>query len=386
MHPDMVSSASSPLLQASPIARAMACFLRWWGEELMSMAPERLRTWLGQDGLRVFLILDEHRARFERRQADRQALALDVALDSNVPALQAANLKRQLSSQFGNDYRLVLSLPPTAFLRRTLRLPLATEENLAQTLTFELDRYTPFKPADACFDFRILQRDPVRQIIEVDLAVVRRSDCDRLIRYASDLGLVLHGLAFNGEILGGHPSPGWHVTAAAPSSRRTLIRIACALLAALLLTTLLAIPIWQKRAAAIAILAPLAAAREAARHTSVLRDRLDGLITEHNALQDKKWASPSLVRVLDELSLRLKDDTFVLNFVFDGQTVVLHGESGSGAELVEILEASPLFHNVLFKSPLTKLQGGTHDRFHIGADISPERGAAPSAAPLAGSS
>ena len=37
-------------------------------------------------------------------------------------------------------------------LRKTINLPAAVEENLVQVLTYDLDRHTPFKPEEVCFD------------------------------------------------------------------------------------------------------------------------------------------------------------------------------------------------------------------------------------------
>lgn len=378
----MASVGQTSLLLASPIARAVARFLRWWGNELAAVVPERLSAWWSQTGQTVFLSIDGDRVVFTRRVGSTHETVLDAIFSGNniqaMPGTGGSGSERihlaseQLGKLLGKDYQLVLSLAPANFLRRTLQLPLATEENLAQTLTFELDRYTPFKPEEAYFGFRILQRNPDHQTLSIDLAVAKRSHIDRQKRLVADHGLPLSGIAFDGEILGGSVPSGQEAFGSPQSSRRVWFRVASAFLSLLLLAGLLGIPIWQKRAAAIALQAPLAEARMAAKDTDALRERLDALVAEHNRLPDMKWSSPSLVQALDEISLRLKDDTFVTNFNLDGKTIVLQGESGNGAELVELLEASPLFHNVMFKSPLTKLPGGSRDRFHISADISTE--------------
>lgn len=368
----MPPPGNAPLMQVSPIMRTLTRFLNWWGREIAELFPAWLRSWWGRGVPTIFLSLDDEQVRIERHSPGRNESIVEVALDRGNPVIQGAELLRRLAQSAGENYRLLLSLPAASMLRRRLQLPLATEENLGQTLAFELDRYTPFKPDDVYFDFRVCRRDPSRNVLEVDLAVVRRSLVDPMKHQAGAMGLPLQGMAFDGEILGGRKEPGWDHSATGKFSLRLWSRIALALLVFLLLVAFLGIPLWQKRAAAIALLQPLAEARKAATETDAMRDRLEKLVAEHNALPDKKWASPSLVRMLDELSRRLKDDTFVLTFTLEGMTITLQGESGSAAELVQILEASPQFQNVVFKSPLTKLPGGTQDRFHLGADISPE--------------
>jgi general secretion pathway protein L len=145
-----------------------------------------------------------------------------------------------------------------------------------------------------------------------------------------------------------------------------------AVAAILLLALLLAVPIWQKRATAIALLAPLEQAKAEARAADVLRDRLDQLIKDYSHLIDMKWAAPSSILVLEELSKRLPDDTFITQLDFDGKVVQIQGESASAASLVEQLENSPMFRDVGFKAQLTKIQGTQNDRFHIAAALEAE--------------
>ncbi len=136
---------------------------------------------------------------------------------------------------------------------------------------------------------------------------------------------------------------------------------------ACLLVALLVIPIWQKRAAAIELLTPLAQAKAAAQETDALREKLGKLTEEASFLPAQKWDSPSTTQMLEELTKLLPDDTFVIQLEFNGKTVQIMGETGSAASMVETLEASPLFKDVAFKSPLTKIQGSQFDRFQIGA-------------------
>jgi len=140
-------------------------------------------------------------------------------------------------------------------------------------------------------------------------------------------------------------------------------------LSAVLLAILLALPPWQKRAAAISLIAPLARAKAEAEETNALRERLGKSVEEHNFLHDKKRGTPSAVLVVEELSKLLPDDTFVMSLIFDGKTVQILGETASSTTLVETLEASPLFKDVSFKAQLTKIPGTPYDRFHLAATL-----------------
>lgn len=363
------------------LARALSRFLGWWGTELATLVPQGLQQWWrGADGM-VLVSFDGGQAIFQRPAAGHldRILAVDIRDDS----VQRLQVGRKLARAAGNSFRLFLGVPVASVLRRTLSLPLAVEENLRQTLGFELDRYTPFKPDQVYFDFRLLERDAVGRRLKVELAVIQRSVVEQLAAKAATLGLSAAGATLADQVAG---DGGFFnflpaTAASARSSSKVWWRLGLLGLATLLLATLLAIPIWQKRAAAIALLEPLALAKAAAQETDTLRDRLDKVVKDYSFLLDMKWGTPSSVLVLDELSKRLPDDTFLAQLDFDGKTLQIQGESASASGLVELLEASPMFKDVGFKAQLTKIQGTANDRFHIVAVLEEEARPKPAPAP-----
>lgn len=357
-------------MQALPIVNALARFLRWWGTELSALVPVWLRTWWSGENRIVLFSLEAGQPVFHTRAHGQYERLQTEGLDRANTSARA--LTRELARHVGSDFSLYLSVPDSQVLRRTLTLPLAVEENLRQTLSFELDRLTPFRPEQAHFGFRILDRDVKSCQFRVDLAVARKSDVEASIKSATALGFPIEGIAFGRDVLEGtaiHPS---QTSKHDQTSMRLRWRIGAIILALLLTIILLAIPIWQKRSAAIALQSPLTQAKDSAHEADTLRERLDRLEVEHNFLINKKWGGQSILVTLDELSKRLKDDTYISLFEFDGKTVTINGESSSAASLVELLEASPVFRNVAFKAPLTKHHGTAFDRFHIGFELRPE--------------
>lgn len=333
----------------------------------MAMIPVPVRRWWCEEDCVVLLRLNKANAVFERESISGLEEILTIGLGSEGFAAQRANLDRDLTRLVGKDVRLLLCLDADSVLRRTVILPLAVEENLRQALTFELDRFTPFKPEQVYFDFRVLDRDSGQRRLTVALAVVPRSLVDQEIARTVAIGVRVGGVTLADGVL--HNQERFNflpiIARERKSQRRLWARVGLSALLGLLLAALLGIPIWQKRAAAISLLEPLAKAQASATETEQLRDRLDKLVAEHDLLPSRKWDSPSALLVLDELSKRLKDDTFLTVLEFDGKSVQLQGESGAASGLVEILDASPMFKDVAFKAQLTKIQGTSVDRFHI---------------------
>ena len=60
------------------------------------------------------------------------------------------------------------------------------------------------------------------------------------------------------------------------------------------------------------------------------------------------------MRLLEELSLRLPDDTWLAQWNLTGADIEIEGTSPSAASLVEMLEASPLIASVEFRTPITR--------------------------------
>src|SRR5206468_12107035 len=80
------------------------------------------------------------------------------------------------------DARVVIALPAGQVLRKTVTLPAAVEENLHQTLAYDLDRHTPFKADEVYFDAVVVGRDTARKEIRVDLAAALKSFVDQARR------------------------------------------------------------------------------------------------------------------------------------------------------------------------------------------------------------
>ncbi len=357
-------------------------FLAWWMRELANWVPARLRSWWEETGNIVLVTMEDDKVTFARPAAGQfqQIYQVDLA-SSSATALKPITAMQQLRGKTDSNARFLLCLSSTQVLRRSIVLPLAVEENLRQTLSFELDRYSPFKQGQAYFDYLVMARDLENKQLTAEIAVASRNDVDSAVQKLASIGLAISGAVVAEDLLSlrsGYRNLLPHAAREGGKPRtRVWWRIGFASVAFLLLVAVLAIPLWQKRATAIALLEPLAAAKQAAQETDAKRNLLNQLVDEHNLFPDRKWNSYSVVRVLDELAKLLPDDTFVIQFEFDGKSVQVQGESSSSSSLVETLEASQLLKDVGFKAQLIKIQGTAFDRFHVAAVLeTPEKGLA----------
>jgi general secretion pathway protein L len=347
-------------------------FLGWWLTELGSLVPLRIRQWwLGTSRI-VVVTLHELHAVFSRPTSQGVEELFRIDAGPTGWALSPNTLQARLEEAVGDNYQILIGLPTHHALQRTLTLPSALAENLRQTLGFELDRYTPFRPDQAYFDYRVSPSEGGAKTIRVDLAAVPRNTVDRPVADLAHQGIDVEGVVLLGDLE--TPADGLRNFLPATSfTRRPSVnarrRITFIALALMLLLAVLIIPLWQKRMTAIVLLQPVAQAQAAAKETDDLRERLMAQVDTYNFLLDKKWAAYSATEVLEELTKLLPDDTYVMGFNFDGQTIQIQGETASSINMIEALEASPLFKDVAYKSPVTKMQGTPYDRFHIGATL-----------------
>lgn len=350
-------------------------FFAWWGHELASLVPAGWRHWYFGRGHIVLVGLRNDRLSLERPGTSGLETLASVDLGPLSPDERRRAAEQTLRQATGGKSFLVyLSLPAERALRKTLRLPLAVEENLRQTLTFELDRQTPFKPDQVYFDCIVRERHPAQQQLLAELIVLPRNAVDEPVGQIAALGLPLNGAVLASDVLeSGARSPNF-LSSTAPNNRfrRRLWSNAALLLLALLMTAAaVVLPIWQKRNTAMTMTSLALAAKASATQTQALRDRMDALASEYKFPVDQKNALPSTFLLVNQLTKLLPDDTWVSNLDVAGSDVQVQGETGSSSKLIELMENSGFLKEASHKSLLTQIPGTTVERFHIAAKTRP---------------
>lgn len=354
----------------------MKVFTNWWLKELSSLIPVRIRSWyLGTQN--IFAIrLDTQRLSFIQPQGNTFREISTIALESGISEGQSKNnaLRQLQAFTKGKSHRLLLCLPADRVLRKNLRLPLAIEENLSQALEFELDRQTPFKLAQVYMAYKVTRRDTGNNQLAIELSVVKKDIVDRLIEQIAAQGLHIHAVVLEQDILEfGNDCPNFlpNTTRKNLSQQGLWINLVQGSILLLLLGGALAIPLWQKREAAITLNAQAVQGKEQALRTQAMRAELENAVTEHNFLLDKKSGTLSRFILLNKLSKLIQDDTWISQLDIGETNIQLQGETGSSSKLVELMEGSDFLKATSSKSPLTKIPGTSVDRFHLSAELKP---------------
>ncbi len=320
-------------------------------------------------------------------------IAETVALKGDAAAVHAAGraaVARLAASASGGIAapKVIVALDAKQVLRKELSLPSAVEEELNQTLAFELDRYTPFRPEQVYFDAVVVGRDPARKLLRVDWVAALKSVVDGAVKQVEAWGAVPVA------VVPGPPAAAPTRLNLLPGVRRTLplqwrrwqVWAPLALVVVFALTAS-GVPLLQKREYAIALGAQTAVAEQRALAADALRQQLETMRDDYNYVLAKKYAYPSMVQVLDEVTRALPDDTWLtqLDVKTSGRgkdmlrEVYLRGESANAGKLISMLEDTKLFEQAAQRSPTTKVQGGPGEVFDLGARVLalPPPGAAP---------
>ena len=338
-------------------------FLHWWRLALIGWLPARWKTLMGLAQDRLLLSRDHE----ELRVQWQDAAGLRDLVRLPLP-LQEPELEKVLGNRLAALPRWLL-LPSGRVLRRSLLLPAAAAERLRDVVGFEVDRQTPFAVGAVRFDARLLQRRPDGQL-EAELVAVPRPAFDEAMAAVGSLAATLVGVEASdaqGKPLGVNLLP--------PEQRRRRhnpLRRWNLALAAIALLALFACA-WQildnRRQAASIFATQVEARANQARAVAVQRQRLVDVV-EGAAFLDRSRASlPTTVEVMDEVSHRLPDNTYLEKLSIEGNQLLLIGLSPEASSLVAKMEGSRLWKSPALSGALQPDPRSRRDRFSLVAEL-----------------
>ncbi len=354
--------------------RLVSRFFAWWLGELASLVPRRVRKALAPkiDSLCFSIAGNEVTiVHYNNGNSSRIArLALD---DQDLPAQRAA-VEAILRAKATRRSEIVIALPADQALHKTLDLPLAAEAGIKDLLYFELDRQTPYRPDQVRYDYRIVARDAEAQRIHVEFIVVPKDIVDRLTDLAGDWGLTPSAVTVDG--LDNLAAPEFDLAAeresGGPSRAGNVLAGALAIVALLLASVAVYLPLDAQRRAAEQADAAVTEATAAARTASALRDELDRAAEAGNFLLERKRATPMVTAVLADLTQLFPDDTWLFELHIEGDKIRARGYSPAASSVLELVERGSAFKNARFSSPVTRVPGIDRERFDLTFELARE--------------
>jgi general secretion pathway protein L len=344
----------------------------WWRTALAAWLPARWQALFGWARDRLLLVGEGDG--FQLR-LERAGEILDLGhLPPPPPDATDDPLAPVLGPQIV-DLPRWLVLPANSGLRRRMLMPAAAVDRLRDVLRFEIERQTPFEAGNVVFDALLLGRRPDGQA-DVELIVVPKASFDAALAAIGPLAATLAGV----DIAGAAGAPvGVNLL---PAERR--VRIAdpwrgwnWALAAVAVLA--FAVGLWQlldnRRAAAGLLEQQVASRADAARRVTLQRQQLTDAVQGTAFLDRARSGRPTNVEILDELSRRLPDNTYLEKLAIEDDHVLLIGLSTDASALVPGLEGSPLWKSPALTGALQPDPRTRRDRFTLTAELAIKPGA-----------
>lgn len=343
-------------------------FLSWWVEELRLAMPEswqqklqhatrRLTTSLNADGLEIGV--DENRK--------VEALArLPVSPDTALRRQQIEDLRVE---QDLVEAPVFLLLDLDKALARDVSLPVAAEQNLAQVLTFEMDRQTPFKASAVYFDWEVLERGGAGGQLRLRIYVVPRGEVDEAVRNLSGSGLAVAGV----DIRDGERTLGLNLLPEEQRqrvvNRKARLNWALAGTAAVLLVLVMALSLALREHQVTELEEAIANVRGEAMEVDRIRKQIEGASEAAGFLALRRADSPLAVELLADITRLLPDDTYLDRLVIGRTNVQLQGKSANAQQLIEKVNESPYLTAAAFRGS-TRLDARSGlEIFEINAQI-----------------
>lgn len=356
--------------------------LAWWGTSLASWLSPRLRQALGFDRGRLLLQADGNELQLRLQRGD------DVRDLGRVPVLAAPTgnepvavdpLALLLTSRVAALPRWLI-MPASSALRRRLSLPPAAAERLRDVVGFEIDRQTPFSAEAVAFDARVLGRRESDGQLDAELVAVPRSVLNPQMAALGPLAATLAGI----DVAAADGAPlGINLLAPLQRSRNSDPWRAWNIGLAALTVFLVAAMLWQllanRRAAAAAFEQRISAQADDARLAAAQRQQLINLIEGQAFLDEARASRPPTIEIIDELSRRLPDGTYLEKLTIDDKQLLLIGLSNEAAALVGRLQGATLWQRPALAGALQPDPPSGRDRFTLIAVLDRAEAAAPPA-------
>lgn len=339
----------------------------WWLGQLKSLIPTQLKARFRQELCLLYMALEQDTVSIHANFRGETHQFGDIPLldDNEVRQHELRYFLQQLPRC---PDRILVQIAPGRYLSREVELPLAAEQNLSETLRYQLEQLTPF-PADQVLYFcGINERLPAQKKLRAWLSVTPSEPVDDAL-----------------SLLDGTPPTPERMPTQAPANGapleivfrpfgqtdranfRSTFLLGTALL--LLVAGVTTLHVSNRIETRDHLQQQLTQVRVEAREADLLKQAIDQVHEQTQTLELRKSQWPRVLPIWHDVTQRLDDDTWLKRMdLRDGQ-LTLQGLSANASSLIETLEASPHLRDVRFASSVTRDRSSESDNFNINALI-----------------
>lgn len=278
------------------------------------------------------------------------------------------HLLSKISTATRGNKRVVLLIPEDAGLQRQVELPIAAEAHLDAVAANELDRWTPWRPDQAVFSAKVLERSQALGKIVVELTAVPHFVFSEASELLKDAGLALIGIL---RARRGQANQFVEIQAESGSSARfQRLKVGGLALAGGIILILVAAFV-QKIIAINTLEARLTEIAGEVEATQKLVEESRVLALRAGYADEVKSARPSAIVVLNALSAMLPDNCWLEQMSMEGDKLQIQGHAQDALSLLSLLNSSGQFTDVKFESEIVADPEAGSESFNLNATAVP---------------
>lgn len=350
-------------------------FMSWWTGELKTLVPDEYRSNLFPDSMAVYVSnVEGEDGVVNIWQQDGSSL--NAMLFEQSDAVEGKEWWHQLNHYLGStevDTTVTCLLDANNVLTREVAMPVAVMSDLDSVLTFELDKYIPFKAEDVEFAYRKGEVVEGSEKFPITLTTVRKPMLNELIRSFEAKGLQLSQIDVN---VGTAEEPKVLGVNLLPKDLRkqkdwTKIKWNLGLLAVVVFLSWFVMysSLDNKRIKIETLEAQVSELRKDARRAKLIETELNESIKAANFLGNLKKETPSRLLMFSELTRKIPTNTFLTRIMIDEERLEVVGQSDNANALVPILNQSELWYEPQIVGNVTQDARTGKEKFTIRSEF-----------------
>ncbi len=345
--------------------------ISWWASGLGYLCPVSIRKILNAIPELITIEFRDQQVIF-KRFTDNSEKALEIRHFNTSDEIERVTVLNWLQEQLEQSTEVSLIIPDEFFLKKKMVFPIAASSNLRQVLSFEMNRKTPFKPEKTYFDYLLIEQNETTDKVHLELYLVPRDQIDPYLELLKSWDIKLDAMRpvihhDNTAINLIAPEERPHDSAKSDKVMLVLTTITCLLFMAVLYA-----PIINQQKELSLLESKVTSSRKSAIKLQILNQDKVKLLEQSNFLENKRKNEMSSIKLIDEVTQIIPDDTWLTRFVLKSGKLQLQGESSNASSLIQTLESSNYFTDVQFRSPVTQNRVSNKDKFHLSAKFSRE--------------
>ncbi|MBF0626729.1 MAG: PilN domain-containing protein [Magnetococcales bacterium] len=321
-------------------------FIAWWTGELFSLIPEKIYHMLkvGSNCLVIDILDDEIKiGRFRGEDFKNLATIKTSCNDYNNNDAVKKVVKQQKTN------KIILRIQESKSMTRILQdLPKIIENNLEEALFFELEKLTPFLPEDLWFDYRICGKNSEKGTIDIQMAMVPKKNILELVELGQSWGVDPDQVDLVGDDASKQTKFNFlkQVQKIRPSRFWSINRIQ-SVIAFSLFFGVIVFPIFYQYQTLQKLNRQVGQIKIKAENSLIVQNKINQITSESLFFSEYKKNIPVFAEILDELTKIIPDDAWLVRLGVSGTSVKISGYARSASHLIEIIETSNFFKDVV---------------------------------------